>query len=78
MLVRNFFIKDTGIGIPSDKHDSIFQSFTQLENGIGKIYEGAGLGLAIVKKLINLLGGKIWLESKEGEGTMFYFTLPLN
>jgi signal transduction histidine kinase len=73
----NFFVKDSGIGIPADKHDVIFQRYTQLEHSLVQPSDGAGLGLSIVKKLLNLLGGKIWLESKPGEGTSFYFTLPI-
>ena len=71
-------VEDSGIGIPSEKFDEVFQSFTKLEHGRSRIYEGTGLGLAIVKKLISLLGGEIWLESELGKGTVFYFTLPLS
>ena len=72
-----FHVKDTGIGIPAERIESIFERFRKLENMKRKIYGGAGLGLAISKQLINLLGGRIWVESDVGRGTTFYFILPL-
>lgn len=71
-----FFVEDTGIGIDSNNFDYIFERFTQLDEKDSKQYGGTGLGLSITKKLVELLGGKIWLESKLGEGTTFYFTIP--
>lgn len=71
-----FFVSDTGIGIPKDKQGFIFERFAQLEATPGHIYGGTGLGLSIVKGLIELLGGKIWLESEVNNGTTFYFSLP--
>jgi len=73
-----FYVSDTGIGIPKDKFDYIFERFTQLEVGLSKQYGGTGLGLSIVKGLVKLLGGKIWLESELGKGTTFYFTIPFS
>ncbi len=71
-----FYVKDTGIGI-SDKYlNKIFERFTQIDISINRNFEGAGLGLAICKGLVDLLGGKIWVESKLGEGTIFYFSFP--
>lgn len=70
-----FSIIDTGIGIPEDKFDLIFERFTQAESDTTKKYGGTGLGLAICKKLLNLQDSNIYLESKEGEGTTFYFDL---
>lgn len=70
-------VKDTGIGIPEDKQEEIFSSFTQVESGSKRKYGGTGLGLAICKKLISLMGGKIWVESIPGEGAFFKFELPL-
>ncbi len=72
-----FHIKDTGIGIPKDKHKVIFNRFTQAESGHTKTYGGTGLGLAITKSLVELMKGKVWVESEEGKGSTFYFTLPL-
>ena len=66
-------IKDTGIGIPKDKLDSIFERFTQIENSIKKQYEGSGLGLAISKIFINLMNGDISVESKLNSGSEFQF-----
>lgn len=73
-----FFVKDTGIGIPAEYHDHIFERFRQVEGEKTRKYGGNGLGLAITKNLVELMGGKIWLESKVGEGSKFYFTLPRN
>ncbi|HET9569955.1 MAG TPA: ATP-binding protein, partial [Bacteroidales bacterium] len=71
-----FFVTDTGKGIPKDKQTKIFNYFTRLDNGLTDIQSGTGLGLAIVKGLIDLLEGKIWLESEPGKGSAFYFTVP--
>ena len=71
-----FFVKDTGMGIPPDKQDLVFDRFRQVDETMNRGHEGTGLGLAITKSLIALLGGEIWVESKEGEGSIFYFTLP--
>lgn len=73
-----FYIKDTGIGIPQNKQKSVFERFVQVNSGKSDIYEGAGLGLAISKAYVEMLGGKIWIESDEGKGTCFYFTLPVS
>jgi PAS domain S-box-containing protein len=72
-----FYVSDTGIGIPKDKHDIIFDRFIQVSHDTSRLYGGTGLGLSIVKGLINLLKGKIWLESEPENGTTFYFTIPL-
>jgi PAS domain S-box-containing protein len=73
-----FFVEDTGIGIPAQMHEEIFKRFRQVETTVTRIYDGSGLGLSISKAYIELLGGRIWLNSKLGEGSTFYFTLPLN
>lgn len=73
-----FEVKDTGIGISADFHARIFDRFSQVEASNSRQYGGNGLGLAITKNLIELMGGKIWLESEPKIGTSFYFTLPLN
>lgn len=71
-------ISDTGIGIPKEKFDSIFQSFEQVDASISREYGGTGLGLSISRTLIELHGGKIWLESEVGKGSKFFFTLPVS
>jgi signal transduction histidine kinase/ligand-binding sensor domain-containing protein/CheY-like chemotaxis protein len=71
-----FYVKDTGIGIPADKLIIIFQRFRQVEETYTRNFDGTGLGLAISKKLTQLLGGEMWVESDEGKGSTFFFTLP--
>lgn len=70
-------VKDTGIGIPAEFHEQIFERFRQVETGKTRKYGGTGLGLPISKSLINLLGGVIWMESEKGKGSTFYFKIPL-
>ncbi|MDX2245265.1 MAG: ATP-binding protein [Bacteroidia bacterium] len=70
-------VSDTGIGIPEAKFDYIFQEFVQGDGSAKRNYSGTGLGLSITKKLVELHGGKIWVESQIGEGSAFYFTLPI-
>ena len=71
-----FFVKDTGVGIPGDKQEVIFERFIQADISDSKALQGTGLGLAISKAYVEMLGGKIWVESKEGKGSIFYFTIP--
>ncbi len=71
-----FFVKDTGIGISSEHHAKVFDRFTQIDLSVTQGFEGAGLGLAICKGLVEMLGGRIWLESEINSGTTFYFDLP--
>ncbi|MCF8298326.1 MAG: PAS domain S-box protein [Saprospiraceae bacterium] len=71
-----FYIKDTGIGIPKNRQQAVFDRFVQADIDDKEVYEGSGLGLAITKAYVEMLGGEIWLESEEGVGTTFYFTLP--
>jgi len=73
-----FFVKDTGIGLSKDQQQLIFNRFTKVENDKKKIYRGAGLGLAICKSIVDLLNGKIWVESEIERGAAFYFTIPNN
>lgn len=74
----HFEVEDTGIGIPEDKHNDIFESFTQAAANTSRKYGGTGLGLAITKRLIELYGGEITLESTIGKGTTFYFDLKFD
>ena len=71
------YVKDTGIGIPENKLDLVFQRFRQVDDSSTRTFGGAGLGLTITKNLVEALGGKIWVKSKENSGSEFYFTLPL-
>jgi PAS domain S-box-containing protein len=71
-----FFVKDTGIGIPAEHHSKIFERFYQVESAASRQFAGTGLGLSICKAYVELLGGKIWLASEPGKGTQFYFTIP--
>ena len=71
-----FYVKDTGIGIPKDRQVAIFERFIQADIGDRRAYQGAGLGLSIAKAYVEMLGGKIWVESEEGIGSTFYFTVP--
>ena len=72
----HFFVEDTGIGIPKKMHEVIFERFRQVDYSADRHYGGTGLGLSICKKLIDLLQGKIWVESEPEKGTTFYFTVP--
>lgn len=71
-----FFVEDTGIGIESEKQPYVFNRFMQVFEGKDKLYGGTGLGLSISQKIVEMLGGKIWLNSKMNKGTTFSFTIP--
>ena len=71
-----FFVEDSGIGIPPDMHEIIFNRFRQVETTATRNFGGSGLGLCITKAYVELLGGKIWLTSELGKGSVFYFTIP--
>lgn len=72
-----FFVKDTGTGVDKENTDIIFNRFVKILEKDETIFKGAGLGLAIVKEIVALFGGKVWLETKKGKGSSFYFTYPL-
>jgi PAS domain S-box-containing protein len=76
-IILHFSIADTGVGIPPEKHRLIFEPFTQVDGSNTRRYGGAGLGLSIVAGLVELMGGKVGLQSKAGEGSTFFFTVPL-
>ncbi|MGM0531015.1 MAG: PAS domain S-box protein [Bacteroidota bacterium] len=71
-----FYVKDTGIGISNAQQKHIFERFRQADDSTIRVHEGTGLGLTISKNLVELMGGEMWVDSKEGEGSAFFFTLP--
>jgi PAS domain S-box-containing protein len=73
----HFTVSDTGIGIGPEKLQTVFESFSQADTSTTRVYGGTGLGLTISKRLIELIGGRIWLESELGKGSHFHFTIPL-
>lgn len=72
-----FSVRDTGIGIPPEKKDRLFRTFSQLDASLTRRYGGTGLGLALSKRIVEHFGGGIWMESEPGRGSVFSFTLPL-
>jgi PAS domain S-box-containing protein len=71
-----FWVKDTGIGIPSERLNDIFNRFVQVDGSNSRAYEGSGLGLSLAKAYVEIMGGTIWVESVVGEGSTFFFDLP--
>jgi two-component system sensor histidine kinase/response regulator len=76
-LVLLFQVQDTGIGVAAEQVEHVFERFTQADSGITRRYGGTGLGLAISRRLVERMGGRIWLESGSGQGSHFFFTLPV-
>lgn len=76
--IIEFFVTDTGVGIPEEQQSRIFERFHQVETETSKMTGGTGLGLSISKALVELLGGKIWVKSEQYKGATFYFTIPYN
>jgi two-component system, sensor histidine kinase and response regulator len=70
----HFLVRDTGIGIPKDKHELIFGAFSQADGSSSRTYGGTGLGLTISSRLVTMMGGRIWVESEPGRGSTFHFT----
>jgi two-component system, sensor histidine kinase and response regulator len=76
-IVLQFCVKDTGIGIPPEQHQNIFQPFSQADGSLTRKFGGTGLGLPIVDRLVALMQGKIWFDSEAGKGSSFYFTASM-
>jgi CheY-like chemotaxis protein len=72
----HFTVRDTGIGIPEDRMSRLFLPFSQVDSSLARRYDGTGLGLAISSRLVELMGGRIWAESKIGVGSQFHFSIP--
>jgi signal transduction histidine kinase len=73
--ILHFIVSDTGIGIPAEKQQLIFEAFTQADSSSTRRFGGTGLGLTIASQLVHMMGGQIWLESEVGTGSTFHFTL---
>lgn len=77
MVTLRFEVADTGIGVPADMHDRLFQEFSQVDSTDKRAHEGTGLGLAICRRLVELLDGEIGFETREGGGSLFWFTVSI-
>ncbi|MGA2182322.1 MAG: response regulator [Bryobacteraceae bacterium] len=74
--ILHFVVRDTGVGIPSEKKEAIFEAFTQVDSSTARKYGGTGLGLTISSRLVCAMGGRVWVESEPGQGSRFHFTAP--
>jgi signal transduction histidine kinase len=72
----HFAVRDTGIGIPVEQQQSVFEPFTQADNTLARTFGGTGLGLALAQRLTQLLRGRIWIESEPGKGSRFHLMVP--
>ena len=72
------FVRDTGIGIPANRRDQIFNAFEQVDASTTRKFGGTGLGLAICKRLCEMMGGRIWVDSEVGVGSTFYFVIQVD
>ena len=77
LAVLHFLVRDTGIGVPAAKREEVFESFSQADTSTTRKYGGTGLGLAVSAMLVELMGGRIWVDSEEGRGSDFHFTVPV-
>jgi two-component system sensor histidine kinase/response regulator len=77
LCALHFTVRDTGIGVPPDKRELIFDPFTQADGSTTRQYGGTGLGLAIARRLVEMMGGRIWIDSEPGKGSTFHFTVRL-
>ena len=71
------YVRDSGIGIPEEEFDDIFEPFYRVDSSLRRRAQGAGLGIFLVKAIIQAMGGEIWVESELGKGSAFFFTLPV-
>ena len=73
-----FYVADTGIGIPEEFKEVIFEKFRQLDESVKRKYGGTGLGLYYARKIAEIMGGRLWYEPQKDKGSVFYFSLPKN